>query len=288
VCTGCGRWNPVPLEDRWEALGALEEAFQSRGVPILASDELALARVDGGELVRVGEPPRESWAGWRYGTDLPRPDTPRPGLLRRFLERLPAPPVEGYDPYGLARLPHSERWFASPFIESAGPLTALFRAVPLAPRCPGCGEPLLLKPWDFQRLRFEKSDGEVRVAAPCALCGREVLIPLGAARPAIRLGLATVTRDPALRRRARPVARRVEAWGGAREFLEGMAARRLSLGELGPGLRMGLGMVLDEGAESDALEREWRTAEEVAELLEGDLSAHPGFEAFQRRVQGGE
>ena len=67
VCTGCGRWNLTPLEERWEAIEQAERLF--RGTRLRTStDNVGLARVrDGTDLVRVGAPLRPEFAAWRYG-----------------------------------------------------------------------------------------------------------------------------------------------------------------------------------------------------------------------------
>src|SRR5512135_118698 len=62
VCSGCTRWNVVPLEDRWEVLEECERQVRDEGRMLLASEHLALYRIAGqianGQLVRVGRPPR--------------------------------------------------------------------------------------------------------------------------------------------------------------------------------------------------------------------------------------
>jgi hypothetical protein len=288
VCPGCERWHPVPLVYRWEALERNEELVATRGRVLLSSDELSLVSVDGGELIRVGRPLAEGWAGWRYGRELPAPLRPRKSFFRRLLEGLPSVPVEGYDPYGFGRVAPSHRWFASPFLESAGPLTAAFTRVPLAPECPSCHEPLPVLPWKFQRIRFEDvSTADPTVAVPCGRCGEEVLVPVREARPALRLGLALVTPRRASGR-ARPAARRIQGVGGAHGFMVRLARERVALGELGTGLRLALGMVLDDLAETEALEREWREAEELAAIMDGELTEVPGFQEFRRSVLEGD
>jgi hypothetical protein len=76
--------------------------------------------------------------------------------------------------------------------------------------------------------------------------------------------------------------------GGAEAFVARLGRERLALGELGTGLRLALGMVLDEMAETEALEREWREAEELAAIMDGELTEVPGFKEFRRRVLEGE
>ena len=48
--------------------------------------------------------------------------------------------------------------------------------------------------------------------------------------------------------------------------------------------RAGLIITLDEMAEIEALEREWKEAEEMAAILDGELSEVPGFESFRKRI----
>ncbi len=67
VCRGCGRWNLVPLEERWEAIEAAERAYRDTRLRT-ATDNIGLARLaEGLELVRIGAPLRPEFAAWRYG-----------------------------------------------------------------------------------------------------------------------------------------------------------------------------------------------------------------------------
>jgi hypothetical protein len=79
----------------------------------------------------------------------------------------------------------------------------------------------------------------------------------------------------------------LESVGGARAFLDLAARESAPLGELGPLRRSGLLIALDEMAEGEALEAEWRTAEEMAVIVDGELTDVPGFEAFRKDVLGG-
>ena len=68
VCRRCHRWNLTPLEERWEAIETCERIF--RDTPMRASTEnIGIARHrEGLDLVRIGEPPRDEFAAWRYGS----------------------------------------------------------------------------------------------------------------------------------------------------------------------------------------------------------------------------
>jgi hypothetical protein len=72
VCPHCERWNLTPLEERWEAIEECEQAFLDTRLRV-ATENIGLARLrEGLELVRIGEPPRTEFAGWRYGDQFGR------------------------------------------------------------------------------------------------------------------------------------------------------------------------------------------------------------------------
>jgi hypothetical protein len=72
VCPKCERWNLVPMDQRWEAVEALERAF--RGTPSrFSTAEIGLARLGGGlEIVRIGQPVPGEFAAWRWGSRFGR------------------------------------------------------------------------------------------------------------------------------------------------------------------------------------------------------------------------
>jgi hypothetical protein len=72
VCPSCGRWNLIPIEERWEAIEQCERKF--RATPVrLSTDQIGLARLKSGlELVRIGKPVLPEFAAWRYGRELHR------------------------------------------------------------------------------------------------------------------------------------------------------------------------------------------------------------------------
>ena len=72
VCPSCGRWNLAPFEDRWEALEELEKAGRDRGRVLASTDNIALIQVPGVEVVRVGNARLAEEAWWRYGAQMIR------------------------------------------------------------------------------------------------------------------------------------------------------------------------------------------------------------------------
>lgn len=284
VCPSCGRWNLTPLEDRWETLESCERAVHDRGTEILRTPHLSLFRLPKGELIRVGDPPRTEFTDWRYGPRL-RATREAGGFLTRILSRLPPPPPAGYDPYRRTfALEDESPWLASPFLEQASALRILFSQIPLAPVCPECSRPLALRPWDFQHLRIAGAPGTFRLLATCGLCHRHSSPTLSTARPALRLALGLVTAPPSLRGVTENAARSLDRVGGPQAFLVGLTREGLSIGELSLPDRAALLIALDEWAEAEALEGEWRRAEELAAISDGELTRVPGFSAFRKRV----
>ena len=191
----------------------------------------------------------------------------------------------GYDPYrGFEGAIRSAPWVASPFLDQATPLTYLFSQLPLAPVCPACKGPLALKPWDFQSIEFHSMDRRPGILVSCALCQTDVISDLAEARPVLRLGLSLVTPLETLRTLASGAAEGLDSLGGPIRFLETITSSRFHLGELDLLGRTGLIISLDEMAEMEALEAEWRKAEEMASIMDGELSDVPGFEIFRREI----
>jgi hypothetical protein len=290
ICPDCHRWNAVALEDRWEALEALERAARDQGRTVLRTDHLDLVAVQDFQVVRVGRAPRPELAVWRYGSLLP---AARLGLIRRirqFLLGLPSSSF-GYNAgHGAGLFPSvaEDRWFASPFIEDAGPLTAAFLQLPLAARCPGCDGPLAVAPWSFQALRVVGEAGGPAIAAACAVCGTDVTVSVRDARPALRIGLFVVNRRLRDEVVVTEAARALDRADGPAGLLDTLGREDPTLGDLDPAERLALGFALDEQSEGELLEAEWREAEELAALMDGELTEVPGFDAFRRRVLGGD
>jgi hypothetical protein len=288
VCTSCGRWNLTPMADRWETLESCERAVRDRGVERLRTPHLSLFDVREGELVRVGDPGRSEFVDWRYGPRI-FSSTRRPGFLTRLLSGLPAPPPAGYDPYKrVFSMEDESPWLASPFLESAAALKYLFSQIPLAPSCPACLSPLALKPWQFQSLRLLEGPGGLRLLTPCGFCGEDVLPELKSVRPVLRLALGMVTAPLVMRDVARDAARELDAEGGSPGFLAHLTREAPTLGELSLPDRSALLIALDEGAEAEALEAEWKAAEEIAAISDGELSRVPGFEVFRKQILEGD
>jgi hypothetical protein len=144
-----------------------------------------------------------------------------------------------------------------------------------------------LHPWDFARVSFCVTSGVVGVEADCATCGRRVSVDLRSARPALRLGLAILDSDRGAKSLGDRAGVALDQVGGVRPFLRGLGTLEILVGELDRLGRIGLGIALDVEAESEALEREWGRAEELAAIMDGELTEVEGFREFRARVLSG-
>ena len=71
VCDACARWTLAPIESRWETLEELSSLITSPRARLLKSGEnISLVHADGLDIVHVGRAGlrEESW--WRYGHEL--------------------------------------------------------------------------------------------------------------------------------------------------------------------------------------------------------------------------
>ena len=101
----------------------------------------------------------------------------------------------------------------------------------------------------------------------------------------LRPGLAYLNVRRSSRRRAEEAARVVDQSGGPDRLIRDIARRELTLRSLRAERQLALEMAVDEQAEVQELERQWREAEEIAEIADGTLSSSPQLEEELRRLK---
>ena len=107
----------------------------------------------------------------------------------------------------------------------------------------------------------------------------------GDAQFALRRGLTYLNLARGGRQRAEDAARLVEGAGGPDQLIHDVARRDLTLRSLAPDRRLALEMAVDERAEVEELERQWKEAEEIADIADGMLSSDPGIDEELRRLR---
>lgn len=106
------------------------------------------------------------------------------------------------------------------------------------------------------------------------------------AQMALRRGLTYQNLARGGRQRAADAARIVDRAGGPDQLVNGMARESLLLRTLRPDRGLALEMAVDEQAEVEELERQWRIAEETAAIADGTLSTDAEIEEELKRLKG--
>ncbi len=288
VCASCGRWTLVPIEERWEVLEALERMVA--GARVLGrTDHMALLSVRDLEIVRIGRADLREETRWRYGPEfaarraradrLDRLGEAADGVLTTslFLFSLAFggwPLVADTDPDKWLRWVRRRRFGRY-----------VWRG---APACPRCGKALPDRGFEERgSLLVEvREGGGLGVWWPCPECG--------SARDDGGHRLAGLA--------AEHVLRRLLAWenfaGGSPETMHhaldlveraGSAAGlvagssgALAIGRVPARVTLALEIALSTEAERrllamelGALERRWRREEEIAAIVDGELTPIP-------------
>jgi hypothetical protein len=286
ICPRCTRWNLAPFEERLERVEALARAARD-GRVAAASGQVALIRWQGYDLVRVGRPPRLEFATWRYGERLKA----RQRDQLKFVVPLTVATV------GLAVAVNvAAGGSVGVFVWNVPNLArAMYtgiigrRAVTLVepPICERCGTVMRLRAKHVAHARIvpDPQTG-LGLVLSCPSCHGEGALLVGTdAQAALRQGLTYLALRRRGRERAADAARLVEGAGGPDRLIRDIARRELTLRSFAPDRRLALEMAVDEQAELGALEREWRVAEEIAQIADGQLSTTAEVEEELRRLK---
>ena len=287
ICPKCSRWNLAPLDDRLERIEALARAARE-GRVAAATEQVALIRWQGYDFVRVGKPPRLEFATWRYGERLKA----RQREQLKFVVPLTVATVGLAVAVNVAaggsvgvfvwNMPRMARWMYTGIVGR--------RAVGLVepPICERCGSVMRLRAKHMAHARVvPDAKADLGLVLSCPSCHSDGAMLIGPeAQAALRQGLTylALTRRRG-RERAEDAARLVEGAGGPERLIRDVARRELTLRSIAPDRRLALEMAVDEQAEVAGLERQWREAEEIAEIADGLLSTTAELEAELRRLK---
>jgi hypothetical protein len=286
ICPRCSRWNLAPLEDRLEQVEALARAATD-GRVAAATEQVALIRWQSYDLVRVGKPRRLEFATWRYGERL----------KARRREQLKFVVPVTLAAVGLAvavnvtaggslgvfvwNIPNIARGLYTGMVGR--------RRVTLSetPVCERCGAVLELRAKHVPYARVVgQTQADLALLLSCPACHAEGAMLVGRdAHAALRQGLTYMAIARAGRQRVEDAARLVQGVGGPEQLIRDVARRELTLRSLAPERRLALEMAVDERLEVEELERQWREAEEIAEIADGLLSTSSELEDELRRLK---
>jgi hypothetical protein len=292
----------MPIEERWEALEELEKITTDRASLLSQTDNIALLRSGPLEIVRVGQARLTEEAWWRYGREL--------AARRRNWDKLGvagtvaagAVVAGGWAAGGVSML---GVWL----IMSHGGDTVRDGARWLRfgssawrgeQRCEKCGH-------TFRTLAYRDRNsfglfpggepGELAVVARCPKCGlyRDAGLHITGEEAArtVRRVLAYHHFAGASERRVRTATRLIQEAGSTRDLARIVVKDGKRIGELGRTGGIALEIAANESNEQHLLELElaeleahWRREEELASIIDGELTPVPLLEQMRRKVSG--
>lgn len=294
VCPSCHRWNLAPFEDRWEALEELEKARVDSGRVLASTANIALIQAPGVELVRVGQARLAEEAWWRYGTQMMRRRTRARilGVAEQAVVVATAVATGGvvYILMGGNGVNNLLRWrrFGS----------TAWRGEARCIRCDALLEELSFK--GARRLHLSRDpDDELALHLRCRRCrlagrGGEFQIEGAAARHVLRRVVTYSHYRGASEGRVRSASQYIEERGTPAAVTRELMATGLRIDALLDRHRrtqaVALEIALNEENERRMLEMEvrelearWREEEEIAAIVDGELSPVPGFDRLRTR-----
>lgn len=286
ICLKCSRWNLAPLDDRLDRIDALARAA-GEGRVAAATEHVTLIRWQGYDFVRVGKPPRIEFATWRYGERL----RARQREQLKFVVPLTVATV------GLAVAVNvAAGGSVGLFVWNMPNIArAMYRGivgrrrvgVVEPPICERCGSVMNLQAKHVAHARLvAQRQTDLALILSCPKCRAEGAMLIGAdAQAALRLGLTYLALARHHKQRAEDAARLVESAGGPDRLIRDVARRELTLRSLAPERRLAFEMAVDERAEVEEIERQWKEAEEIAEIADGALSTDPELEEHLRELR---
>jgi ribosomal protein L40E len=286
ICSSCSRWNLAPIDNRLDRIEAVARAAQ-QGHIVASTDQVSLIRWGAYDLVRVGKPPRIEYATWRYGERIK-------ARRREQLKYVVPLTVAAMGAAVAVNVAAGGSvgvfvWQIPNLARNAYTGIVGWRSIKLdePPVCAHCGARMTVRARHLTQARLvTDTHARMGLLLICRKCDHEGAQLEGAdAQVALRRGLTYLNLAKAGKQRAVDAAMIVEGAGGADALVHGMARQSMALRTLRPDRRLALEMALDEQAEVEELERQWRIAEETAAIADGTLSSDGEIEQELRRLK---
>lgn len=302
ICRTCKRWSLTPIEDRWEALEELEKLAMDRARMLSQTDNIALLRAENLEIVRVGKAKLSEEAWWRYGRELASRRENYKKLSFAGTLAAGAVAAGGWATGGMTFL---GMWFimgnapdsltdAARWLRFGG---AAWRG---REECPLCGH-------RFKAIKYRdrgslglfpgQEAGQVELVYRCPNCGhyKEGGLHLSGevADRTLRRVLAYHHFAGASERRVVSAARLIQEAGSPGDLTRIVVRDGRRLGDLQRTGAIALEIAANESAEQHLLELElaeleahWKREEELASIVDGELTPLPLLESLRRTVTG--
>ncbi|MDH3270901.1 MAG: hypothetical protein OEN56_06190 [Gemmatimonadota bacterium] len=303
ICGTCRRWSLMPIEERWEALDELEKLAIDKARLLSQTDNISLLKAGPLEIVRVGRAERTEEAWWRYGRELAsrRENWNKLGVAGTIAAG--AVVAGGWAAGGISMfgvwlimghgsetLRDGARWLR--FGSSA------WRG---NERCSSCG-------YRFRAIAYRdrasiglfptEEHGRLELVARCPKCGqyREAGLHLRGdeADRTLRRVLAYHHFAGASERRVFKASRLIQEAGSPQDLARIVVRDGKRLGDLQRTGGIALEIAANEATEQRLLEAElaeleahWKREEELASIIDGELTPLPVLEQMRRLVTGG-
>lgn len=309
VCRACKRWSLAPIEERWEALDELETIVtgdpgtRGRRAHLLSqTDNISLLKAGPLEIVRVGRAnlTEESW--WRYGRELRERRASYKKISLAGSVAAGAVVLGGWATGAMSLVGMWFLWGNAPekFTEAVRWMRFGGAAWRGHTHCPNCG-------WIFRDVRFrqrgdlillpEEDGGDPVLGLRCPQCGRHrdggLILRDRDARRTLRRVLAYHHFDGASERRVRSATRLIEEAGTPADLTRIVVRDGKRLGDLQRTGAVALEIAANESSEQRLLELEladlethWRHEEELASIVDGELTPLPLLEQIRLKVTG--
>jgi hypothetical protein len=302
ICKDCKRWSLAPIEERWEALDELEKITRDRSQLLSQTENIALLRAGRLELVRVGRANLAEQSWWRYGSELAKRRKNYKTLSAAGAIGAGAAIWGGMATGGMSfiaawilwdklpgTIPDAARWFRFGGDVWRG-------RVP----CPRCG-------YRFHRVPYRRRGNLIlshtqemeptMLSYKCPRCGdyREGGLHLTgrAAEHTLKRVLAYHHFEGASERTVTSATRLIQEAGSPDDLTRILLRDGKRLGDLGRTGGIALEIAANENSEQRLLELElaeleahWEMEEELASIIDGELTPLPLLETLRRRVAG--
>lgn len=291
----------MPIEDRWEALEELEKLTVDKAKLLSQTDNIALLRSGPLDIVRVGRAELTEEAWWRYGRELAKRKQSWDKLGVAGTVAAGAVIAGGWAAGGISML---GMWLimghgSETVRDGARWLRFGSSAWRGRQECPKCGHVFRAISYrDRNALGlFPDQPGSMQLVARCPRCGeyRNAGLHLKGdeAQRTIRRVLAYHHFAGASEQRVFKATRLIQEAGSPQDLARIVVRDGKRLGDLRRTGGIALEIAVNEANEQRLLELElaeleahWKREEELASIIDGELTPLPVLEQMRRRVTG--
>ncbi|GMV05625.1 MAG: hypothetical protein AMXMBFR53_19020 [Gemmatimonadota bacterium] len=298
ICSGCYRWNLIPIESREAALYELERVARDHGRLVAHTAHVSLLNAGTLSLVRVGDASLVEQAWWRYGRELRKRKASFESTRSKVSAAAFGAAAWVGDVLGFVDDELPLHWTDTPMADILRWRRFGWAAWHGRETCPFCNSSLRALRYELSWWVYplQGSDGRIGVGVPCQRCDPwtpEKIYQLhgDVAENALRRILAYQNIAGASERRIADAARAIEHVGSAGEFALDATRRRETLWRMGSLGTVALEIALNESVERRMLDLEvrslewmWKQEEELARIIDRELTPRRLLEAHLRHL----